>query len=586
MQIRKYIPRSLFAAAVLISIPLMAAPPVPVQVTQIAPARVATHGNVLFADFGQDWFGNLRIEFSAAPPAAEWKVRLGERLEDDGTISRKPGGSVAYCEVSLTTRPDEREYQLELPARKRAAINPPSEIGGIVPFRYAEIEGTNTVPEYASLRQLAVNAPFDDSASEFFSSDETLNRVWNLCKHTMKATTAFGVFIDGNRERKPYEADAYIALLSFYACDVDPRVPRATFEYLLKHPTWPTEWSLFMPMIAEADYEDTGDAVLAADNFEALKDKLLLQKVGPDGLLYASAIVDWPPTERDGYNDGVNDGKQVGPQVNTVANAFFYHALQCMARLASALNKKDDAQAFAARAQQVSESFNATFFDPSRKIYVDGEGSSHASLHANMFPLAFGLVPAEREARVADFVQSRGMACSVYGAQFLLESLYLAGRSDYALSLMTAHTTRSWYHMMDLGSTMTLEAWDPSVKPNLTWNHAWGTAPANIISRYLLGVRPIQAGATNILIAPQPSGLKWMKGKVPTARGPVGVFWQSNPSILDLDIPTGATARVVLPSSAGPGGPVFINGKPILPKVENGVSIIEPLGSGHYRIGF
>lgn len=217
---------------------------------------------------------------------------------------------------------------------------------------------------------------------------------------------------------------------------------------------------------------------------------------------------------------------------------------------------------------------------------MDGKGSTHASLHANMFPLAFGLVPAEREAGVADFVQSRGMACSVYGAQFLLESLYLSGRSDYALSLMTAHTTRSWNHMLDLGSTLTLEAWDPSVKPNLTWNHAWGTAPANIISRYLLGVRPIQAGATNILIAPQPGGLKWMKGKVPTARGPVGVFWQSNPSFLDLDIPTGATGRVVLPSSADSGSPVSINGKPILPKVENGASIIESLGSGRYHICF
>ena len=574
------------AVAALAAIPVLAAPPVPLQVIPVAPTRVATHGNVLFADFGQDSFGNLKIDFSSAPPSADWKVRLGERLANDGTINRKPGGSVLFCEVPLATHPDQLEYELALPARKHAAMGAPPGIGEIVPFRYAEIEGTNSLPEDITVRQLTVNAPFDDSASDFTSSDATLNSVWNLCKHTMKATTAFGVFIDGDRERKPYEADAYIAMLSHYACDLDPRVARATFDYLLAHPTWPTEWSLVMPMIADADYEATGDPVLAANNYEALKAKLLLQKVGPDGLLHAPAIVDWPVSERDGYNDGVVEGKQVGPDVNTVANAFLYHALQCMSHLASALNKQDDAQAFAARAQQVYTAFNATFFDATRKIYVDGEGSTHASLHANMFPLAFGLVPPEQQAGVVAFVQSRGMACSVYGAQFLLESLYLSGKSDDALALMSADTPRSWAHMLDLGSTMTLEAWDPSVKRNLTWNHAWGAAPANIITRYLLGVRPLEPGYTKILIAPELGTLKWMQGKVPTPRGPVRVAWQSNPASLDLDIPAGATARVLLPSPVATGKSVSINGKAFLPKVETGATILYPLASGHYRISY
>ena len=66
-------------------------------------------------------------------------------------------------------------------------------------------------------------------------------------------------------------------------------------------------------------------------------------------------------------------------------------------------------------------------FDAERGVYVDGEGTAHASLHANMFPLALGLVPEERVASVVEFVKSRGMACSVYGAQYLLEGLYDGG---------------------------------------------------------------------------------------------------------------------------------------------------------------
>ena len=33
-----------------------------------------------------------------------------------------------------------------------------------------------------------------------------------------------------------------------------------------------------------------------------------------------------------------------------------------------------------------------------------------------------------------------------------------------------------------------------------SWNHAWGAAPANIIPRYLVGVRPLTAGFSKVLI--------------------------------------------------------------------------------------
>jgi len=50
-----------------------------------------------------------------------------------------------------------------------------------------------------------------------------------------------------------------------------------------------------------------------------------------------------------------------------------------------------------------------------------------------MMPLAFGLRRTNRKAGIAAFVKSRGMACSVYGAQYLLEALYNAGEGAYAL---------------------------------------------------------------------------------------------------------------------------------------------------------
>jgi len=580
--------------------PLTAAPPAaaqqvrPVlQITPVKPVLFEKRGEIYFVDFGADAFGNLQITFPDAVPVATLTVRVGEKLDANGLIDRKPPGSVNYREVTLTTQTTQRVYQLQIPTKPRhrdkAAVHTPPEIGEITPFRYAEIENSPSVLDALAVRQLFVHTAFDDSASSFRSSDATLNAVWDLCEHTMKATTAFGVYIDGERERIPYEADAYINQLSHLAVDANPEVARHTVEHLLAHPTWPTEWSLHMPMMAAADYEVTGDSALTARNYEALKKKLLMDKAREDGLLRASAIVDWPAAERDGYNDGMadpNQKQQVGPLINTVANAFYFHALQRMAMLARALKNDEDARLFDTKAAQVYQAFNATFFDAARGVYIDGEGSAHASLHANMFALAFDLVPAARQQAVADFVQSRGMACSVYGAQYLLEALYKAGKDDYALQLMTSKGERGWWHMIELGSTMTLEAWDAKFKPNLTWNHAWGAAPANIIARFVLGVRPITPGYEKILIAPRPGSLKWAQAKVPTARGPVLVNFQNETRfVLEVEVPQGISARVSLPVKMGSdtGRPqVLMDKKPIVTTAEENALVIETVGSGRH----
>jgi alpha-L-rhamnosidase len=566
-----------------------AAEPVKLEITPVRPVRVEPRGAVEFVDFGQDAYGFLQVEFPADPPAAEWKVRLGEKLAADGAIDRKPPGSVNYREARLTLNSGKRSYRVEFPPRRRggSAVSTPPEIGLVEPFRYAEIEGSVPGLDRASFVQMFVHAPFNDDASSFESSNPTLNAVWNLCKHTMKATTAFGVYIDGDRERTPYEADAYINQLSHYACDLDPRVARYSFGYLLKHPTWPTEWSFHMPMIAAEDYMATGDIGIARDNYDALKLKLMMEKTrAEDGLLRAPAVVDWPAGERDDYNNGVNDSKEkkeVGPELNTVANAFYYHALRQMAMLAEAARHDADARELNAKADRVRQSFNRVFLDPARGIYTDGEGCTHCSLHANMFALAFGLVPEDRQAKVADFVQSRGMACSVYGAQYLLEALFGAGRDEAAVKLMTTRTERSWWHMIDVGSTLTTEAWDVEFKKNLTWNHAWGAAPANIVSRFVLGVRPLEPGYAKLLIAPQPGWLKWVRGKVPTPHGLVTVSWNDEAG-LDITVPSGTTARVVLPGVADPTRAVLANGKAIAIQTENEKAVIERLEPGTYAI--
>ena len=154
-------------------------------------------------------------------------------------------------------------------------------------------------------------------------------------------------------------------------------------------------------------------------------------------------------------------------------------------------------------------------------------------------------------ASVLAFVKSRGMACSVYGAQYLLEALYRNAQPDAALALLTATKDRGWLNMISLGATITMEGWDARYKPNLDWNHAWGAAPANILPRYVLGVRPLTPGFGQAVIEPQPGSLKHVEGTVPTVRGPIRVVAHAQPLTIAVTIPANVTAELVVPSMQG-----------------------------------
>jgi hypothetical protein len=81
---------------------------------------------------------------------------------------------------------------------------------------------------------------------------------------------------------------------------------------------------------------------------------------------------------------------------------------------------------------------------------------------------------------------------------------------------MVSDGDRSWLGMMAQGSTIAMEAWSLKAKPNQDWNHAWGTAPLNIIARYVLGARPTKPGFADHVSKPMAGNLK-VGGVVPTA---------------------------------------------------------------------
>ena len=534
----------------------------PVQLLEQQPVRIVSVApGVSLIDFGRVAFGNLRL----LPPAGasgKITVHFGETLTA-GRIDRHPPGSVRYAAAG-TSLGGTNALVVASPADRRNTTQPEAvltapEFGVLLPFRWVEIEGWPGDLKSEQIRRRAVFARgWDDGNSGFKCPDEMLNQVWELSRYSIKATTFAGIYVDGDRERIAYEADAYINQLGEYYASGGTQMARDTFDRLMSHPTWPSEWAPHMIFIAYADWMQTGDTNWLALRYAALKTKLQSERLRPDGLIGSNEsqmkrddLVDWPAGERDAF---------VFTPANTVVNAFHLRALALMAELARALNLRADADDFSARERVARMAFQRMFFDTTRGLYRDGEGTDHCSLHANLFPLAFGLATVEHREHIAQWLCERGMKCSVYAAQYLLEGLFENDQAAQAIALMTAPGDRSWRHMVESGATITWEAWDQRYKPNLDWNHAWGAAPANLLPRFVLGAQPLSPGWKRAIIRPEPGPLDRAEGKVPTALGPISITWtHAGGFTLSLALPPGMSARVEIPAPENSTS-VFLNG--------------------------
>jgi alpha-L-rhamnosidase len=540
----------------------------PVKLVEQDPVSVTKlpDGDYLL-DFGRVAFGNLLLTPTPGgdpESKSNLTIRFGEALRN-GRIDRTPPGSVRYSEVKTTL--DGSNEVIAPPANVRNTTPPavltPPQWGVLTPFRWVEIAGWPGEFRPGEVkRRAAFDSTWNDNAASFHSSDAMLDRVWDLCHYSVKATTFAGVFVDGDRERKAYEADAYLAQLSYYAGDPDSQMERDTFERLMHYPTWPTEWAPHMVFMAYADWMQTGDKAWLARHYDYLKTKTLVERAGDDGLIRStpaqirrSDVVDWPPGERDGY---------LFTPVNTVVNAFHLRAIEEMRQLALALGEQSDADNFARREQSTLASFQKVLFNQKTGLYRDGIGTDHTSLHANLFPLAFGLVPADKRAHLAEWLAQQGMRCSVYAAQYLLEGLFENGQAKAAVDEMIAPGDRSWRHMVDSGTTITWEAWDQRYKLNQDWNHVWGAAPANLLPRFVLGVQVSSPGWSEAEIQPHPGDLQFASGTVPTPKGTVRVSWKTAPTFtLSAVLPAGMEAKVRLPAAEGSRG-VWMDGRAVM----------------------
>ena len=192
-----------------------------------------------FLDFGKDAFGQLILHLSSEIDDSIL-VEVGEAKDIDGNIL-KTNGNIRYAKQSLSVKTGAHKYAITWPPNEKrnhrnSPILMPDYIGEVFPFRYVSIKNFTGTINKKSIQRKIIFYPFDDKASSFVSSDSVLNKVWDLCKYSEKATSFTGYYIDGDRERVPYEADALINQLSHYAVDPEYSMARRSMAYVISIP--------------------------------------------------------------------------------------------------------------------------------------------------------------------------------------------------------------------------------------------------------------------------------------------------------------------------------------------------------------
>ena len=517
----------------------------------VAPVSVVTNaaGHLVY-DFGRHMFGWVEVE--AERPGA-YEMVWGELLDGAGSVQTNE----LYTSRNANVRFAHAKGEFSKTGWARIPYAPDGvgaynrhdvgRFGKVMPFRWLEVVAAPFEVLAKNVRQVPVHYPYDMSESAFSCDSAALERVYGFCKHTIRATSFMGVFVDGDRERIPYEGDAFITMLGSQAISSDYAPVRRTIGNLAEHPMWPTEWKQFFIRMVYEDWMHSGKDDLVRRHWALMRDvkswRSLRREDGlvvspgktfvdsPDGWKF-SDIVDWANDYRDGF---------VFTPLNVVVNALHYRNLRELEAMARAIGEDGDAAKLAAEAAQTFDSFQRVFFDESAGRFRDGVGTDHATVQGNAMALSCGVVSKGRMARVADYVATRGFSCSTYMSQFVLDALFAAGREDDALKLMTADGERSWLGMMEKGATITMEFWDLTLAgshPDMS--HAWSTAPLNMISRWVLGVNPLKPGFDEVSVSPRPGFLRRLSGAVPTPRGSIGVN-------LRFDGKGGVVGEVVLP---------------------------------------
>jgi alpha-L-rhamnosidase len=534
----------------------------PVRVTEVRPAQKvwrSPSGRTL-VDFGQNVVGWVRLRVRDLQRGTEVVVRHAEVLENDELGTRPLRGARATDSYLVA---GDREEVLE----------PELTFHG---FRYAEVSCAGDLAE-ADLEAVVVGS--DLRRTGWFASSEPLvnqlheNVVWGMRGNFLDVPTD----CPQRDERLGWTGDLQIfaptatylfdtaGFLRSWLADLaaeqlpDGSVPHVVpaFAHTAFDAVPTAAWGDAAVIVPWVLYQRTGDIEVLARQLPSMRawvDKIAAlagsERLWTGGFQYGDWLDPTAPPE--------NPGKAV-TDPDVVASAHLARSAELLARAEAALGHRDAAARYGRLADEARAAFAHTYVTPAGRMTSDTQTAYAMALQWGLLPEAAQREEAGR--RLADLVRAGGfrIATGFVGTAIICDALTDSGHGDVAHRLLLQTECPSWLYPVTMGATTVWERWDSmrpdgSINPGemTSFNHYALGAVADWLHRSVAGLAPAAPGYRSIRVQPMLDGpMEWSSARHLTPYGDAAVSWRRDGRTvhLDVEVPVGATAEVVVPGS-------------------------------------
>ncbi len=246
-----------------------------------------------------------------------------------------------------------------------------------------------------------------------------------------------------------------------------------------------------------------------------------------------------------------------------IATAFYANSCFLVSQIAEIIGKKQDAEHYRQKAEEICESY--------RKVFTDGYGKLKKEFQtAYVLPLAFGMTKGtETEQMVKNLVRlieenDNCLQTGFPGTPYLLFALADNGYADKAYEVLLQEKCPSWLYEVRAGGTTIWERWD-ALRPDgtvntgkedekdggmVSFNHYAYGAVGDFLYRRVAGLEPTSGGFRTFRAAPVPGGgLRNAKASICTPFGTAACEWTHENGVftMTVTVPVGTTCEAVLP---------------------------------------
>lgn len=223
-----------------------------------------------------------------------------------------------------------------------------------------------------------------------------------------------------------------------------------------------------------------------------------------------------------------------------------YLALDGAARMADVLGNKEDATSYRNIMEQVKTGYNQCW---NGYAYRHPQYQKETDDRVQALSVLTGIADESKYPRLLDLFKSQKHA-SPYMEKYVMEALFVMGQGKYALERAQSRFAPMVDHKY---YTTLFEGWDIGEKGfgGGTVNHAWSGGALTVISQYLCGIEPLEAGYSLFKIEPDPASFKTASITVPSIAGNITSAFtvDENTFTLKISVPAKTRAIVYLPFS-------------------------------------